>query len=147
MSLLEALLFGNKPENFFRTLSPPPPLSPCAPSLGSKRSCRAGNEIRDGDTYEQRAQEALQRICRYPYLPGMIRWLESANPGLYGRLSKDLPERITALWDSGAPLEQFQAALENWVMAHRNACYLYEQSHGAKDMMRREIPSASKGPV
>ncbi len=34
MSLLKALLFGEKTENFLRTLSPSPPSSPCGSSLG-----------------------------------------------------------------------------------------------------------------
>jgi hypothetical protein len=100
------------------------------PALGSDYSCRRS------DPYWQRAQEALRCICRHPYLPGTMRWLERANPWLYRRLHEVLPGQIGRLWDMRAPLDKFQGVLDRWVNAHREACSLY-QAHTARQAANR----------
>lgn len=101
-----------------------------SPRLEGKSAPRAyawSYQLRKADPYWQRAQEALQRICHHPYLPGTMRWLRQANPWLYKRLMEDLPRQIDKLWDAGAPLEKFQGVLDRWVDAHRAAYVAYER--------------------
>lgn len=65
---------------------------------------------------------AWKLITTKPYLPGTISWLETGNPSLYAELTRDLPNQIEQMWSQDAPLDEFQAALEQFVAAHDRAC-------------------------
>ncbi len=79
------------------------------------------------DRYAERMQEALRRICRSDYPPGMLLWLEGAHPHLYAELTGRLPDEMQGLWAAHAPLKRFQVALDRLVEAHQEAFKLYRQ--------------------
>ena len=78
------------------------------------------------DAYGLAAEKALKRICARPYLPGAIAWLKRSNSSLHRMLTLDLPQQIDKLWDAQAPLEEFQAALDECVEVHAHVIELYK---------------------
>jgi hypothetical protein len=86
--------------------------------------------------YHASVEAALDAICRPDYPPGMILWLESADAGLYNRLTRSLPNRISYLWNAHAPLDNFQTVVDEWLATHRRACSLF--------ITRRADESASR---
>ncbi len=142
MSLLDTLLSGQKPEKFPQPSSPSSPSSPSNAPPAAREGCRPTSGVfRDG-SYSQRAQEALKRICEAEYLPGTMRWLERAVPNLHRRVTQELPEEISRLWDKGAPLDRFQAVLDSWVTAHQTACSLYRRHIAGGSARGSEAPVA-----
>jgi len=84
-------------------------------------------ENRSDDPYWIHAQAALDQIAAHPYLPGLWEWLEQHQPVLYRILQFHLPEEIDSLWDTRAPLDLFQQALDDSVEEHREACETFKQ--------------------
>lgn len=82
----------------------------------------------DRDVYAERVQAVLRQIALPTYREGMIPWLETAHPGLYEELTSWIPDEISRLWSDHAPLDQFDAALDRLLAAHREGCRLYESS-------------------
>lgn len=79
---------------------------------------------RHSDPYWQAAMAAWRQIASHDCLPGMMRWLERADPGRYYWLAQTLPEWFGQLW--GSKLEGFQVLLNEWVAVHRQACEDYK---------------------
>lgn len=79
--------------------------------------------------YHDRVESTLKAICRPDYPPGMILWLETADPVLYDRLTCTLPDLISRLWDAHAPLSEFERAVVEWLSAHRKACVFFRSGN------------------
>jgi hypothetical protein len=77
---------------------------------------------------------ALSKINRPDYPAGMILWLEQAAPGLYAELTSGIPNEIDQIWNEHESLDEFEAALDRLVAAHREAGRLYRE-----DQARRKI--------
>lgn len=91
-------------------------------------------EIR-ASPYFRRAENALQEICKNGGDSfGAIRYLRTAHPAREKQLD-DLWLQIEMLWDAGAPVEEFQAAIDQWVEFHREACILFTQAINAGDQL------------
>jgi hypothetical protein len=73
------------------------------------------------EEYHRRATEALRSIGAITDLADALRWLERTEPARHRRLLDVLPGHLDYLWESGARLDVFQAALDDWVRAHQNA--------------------------
>jgi hypothetical protein len=77
------------------------------------------------DPYAERMQAVLRKIAVPSYPPGMILWLETADPQAYAELTSQIPDEIDRMWKERAPLEQFEAVLSRLVSVHwqcREAC-------------------------
>lgn len=142
MSLLDILLSGQKLEKFPQPSSPSSPSSPSEAPAAAREGCRPTSGVFRYSSHSQRAQEALKRICEAEYLPGTMRWLEQAVPRLHRRVTQELPEEISRLWDEGAPLDRLQAVLDSWVMAHQIACSLYRRHIAGGSARGSEAPVA-----
>ncbi len=73
---------------------------------------------RHTDLYWVRVMAAWRQIASHAYLPGAMAWAARFHPDLYRRVISELPAEWERLWDEGAPLDEFQAALDRWVAAH-----------------------------
>jgi hypothetical protein len=78
--------------------------------------------------YHAAVEAALKAICRPDYEPGMILWLEKADPGLYDRLTCRLPDLISLLWNAHAPLGEFQRVVDEWLATHTRAYSMFHTS-------------------
>jgi hypothetical protein len=81
----------------------------------------------ESDRYAAQMQAALAEINRSGH-PGTILWLDTAQPELYMELTSEIPDEIDRLWNSSAPLNQFQAVLDRLVAVHRQCCQLYSEA-------------------
>jgi hypothetical protein len=77
------------------------------------------------DPYAQRMEAALRKIAVPNYPPGMILWLETADPQTYSELTSQIPDEIDRLWNERATLEQFDVVLTEFLNTHRRACELF----------------------
>ncbi len=77
--------------------------------------------------YAECMQAALREINRAGYPAGMIVWLGENAPGLYAKLTEDLPNEIDRLWNTHAPIAQFQETLRRLVKLHAQCCEFYHQ--------------------
>jgi hypothetical protein len=91
----------------------------------SPRAAQTTLETSDID-YHARVEAALDAVCRPDYPPGMILWLDRADPCLYNRLICSLPNLISRLWSEHAPLDDFQRVVDEWLATHRRACSLFK---------------------
>jgi hypothetical protein len=82
--------------------------------------------------YRDRLQAALRSICpQYP--AGMLCWLGKADAALYDVLTRQQPDLIRDLWNTHAPIEEFNRAVDNWLGTHRRACSRFRQHKVEKD--------------
>jgi hypothetical protein len=85
-------------------------------------------EIR-ASPYFRGADEALSEICNHGNTQlGALQYFRTACPQRARLLETDLWQRIEKLWDEGAPLEEFQAVLDQWVQLHREAFDLFAKA-------------------
>jgi hypothetical protein len=87
---------------------------------------------RDGtprDRYGWRTHVALDAICRIPAPAGLAVWLEKNASFLYGRLTRDLPNKIDRAWDARIPFKDFDALCFEWESTYRRAAELYRALH------------------
>jgi hypothetical protein len=87
---------------------------------------------RDGtprDYYGWRTHVALDAICQISAPAGLAVWLERNASFLYGRLTRDLPNKISRAWDARIPFEDFDALCFEWVITYRRAADLYRALH------------------
>ena len=87
---------------------------------------------RDGDPYWVRVMAAWRQIAAHEYLPGAMQWAEKQHPDRYHRVTSELPAEWELLWDGAAPLDEFQAALDRWVAAHKDLIGLCPVSRGTE---------------
>jgi hypothetical protein len=78
--------------------------------------------------YKKRADEALRQLCS-EHERGAIFWLQRNWPLLYETLTRDLPDRISDLWNAHASLSDFDAVLRDLLETHRQAVALF-RAHG-----------------
>jgi hypothetical protein len=96
------------------------------------------------DPYADRMDAMLRQIALPTYPEGMILWLETAHPDLYEELTSRLPDEISRLWNTGAPLEEFEGVLGRLVGTHREGCRLYCWNPPAPAAKARRNDSASQ---
>lgn len=101
--------------------------------LGQAQSYGAPKEPKP-DPYAARMQMALSKINRSEYPAGMILWLETAHSDLYMELTSRIPDEINRLWNSRAPLEEFEGVLDRLVNTHREGCRLYREEKARNKM-------------
>jgi len=65
--------------------------------------------------------------CRNRTPAAMLPWLRERAPHLYGDITGRLPDRIQELWEQGAPMEEFKAAVRRLEESHRAALDFYEE--------------------
>ena len=82
-------------------------------------------EARHRDPYWQAAMRAWRQIASQVSISGATRWAKRNRPDLYHKVTRELPAQWEHLWDSGAPIDQFQAALNCWVEGHKQLQELY----------------------
>jgi|SRR5580704_3866454 hypothetical protein len=87
----------------------------------------------DNSRYAALMQAALAAINRAGSPAGMILWLDTARPELYMELTSRIPDEIDRLWNSYAPLDQFQAVLDRLVAVHRECRRLYREALDAQN--------------
>jgi hypothetical protein len=73
----------------------------------------------DRDVYAERAQAVLRQINSHDYPAGMVPWLDIARPDLYKVLTSQIPDEISRLWNSHAPLEEFERVLDRLASTHQ----------------------------
>jgi len=76
------------------------------------------------DPYAERMRSALEHLIASDYPPGMILWLNTAHPNLYGELTSLVPDEIHRLWTERAPLSEFELVLARLVSLHKQCCDL-----------------------
>jgi hypothetical protein len=89
------------------------------------RPPRPADELPVADPYAERLQAAFRQISGPSYPPGMLLWLENADPEAYAGLTSRIPDELSMLWAQRAPLEQFEAVLARFIALHwrcREAC-------------------------
>jgi hypothetical protein len=91
-----------------------------------------------GDVYGQRLNAAFEAICAENYPAGMIPWLETNGSLLHDRLTRSLPEKITAAWNARVPFDQFDGLCGEFEAMHERAVDLYRQ-HLRSPAPQREI--------
>jgi hypothetical protein len=65
---------------------------------------------------------------------GMFVWLRESCPSLYRDLTTRLPDRIQSLWEQGAPIESFEAAVGRLAESHRAARGFYDACRKGKQV-------------
>jgi hypothetical protein len=80
-----------------------------------------------GDVYGWRLNAAFEIICAENYPVGMILWLERSESLLHDRLTRSLPEKITAAWNARVPFDQFDDLCGELEATHEQAIDLYRQ--------------------
>ncbi len=99
------------------------------------------SKLEYGDAYWRAANDALEAMCTPDYPDGAIPWLEGVHPALYRRLTSELPDRVSRLWNASVPLADFRAALDELVAAHHAALGYFRQScAGIAGGKRRTTP-------
>lgn len=88
--------------------------------------------IRSADIHWKKAMRAWWGIASYLDLLGAMSWAEENLPEYYHHVTTELPAEWERLWDEGAPLDEFQAALDRWVQAHEELIGLFPVTRGAK---------------
>jgi hypothetical protein len=104
----------------------------CLQSRKSGRGIYFWGSDRDGtprDYYGWRTHVALDAICQIPAPAGLAVWLEKNASFLYGRLTRDLPNKISRAWDTRIPFGDFDALCFEWVVTYRRAAQLYQVLH------------------
>jgi hypothetical protein len=94
---------------------------------------------RDGmprDYYGWRTHVALDAIRQIPAPEGLAVWLRKNASFLYGRLTRDLPNKISVAWDARIAYEAFDALCFDWVTTYRRAAELYR---AARETRKVEI--------
>jgi hypothetical protein len=97
-----------------------PKLEALKPELMTMLAGEPGRAVRR-EEYWRRATEAVGRIGQLRGLAEALRCLEQAEPARHRRLLNALPAHVDCLWESGARLDVFQDALDEWVVAHQKA--------------------------
>ncbi len=86
----------------------------------------------DHGEYCRRLNRAKARIAEQPYYDGLVPWLKRDHSKLYSKFYVEAPRRIDELWKAGAPIQEFQALLDAWASAHRQAIDYFEAAHGMR---------------
>ncbi len=89
-------------------------------------------DTRHTDPYWCRLMAAWRQIADHEYLPGAMQWAAKHHADRYHDVTNELPAEWERLWDEGAPLIEFQAALDNWVRAHEELIGRYPVTQGTK---------------
>ena len=87
---------------------------------------------RHSNPYWSKVMAAWRQIASHKYLPGAMQWTAKHHPDRYHHVTTELPAEWERLWDEGAPLIEFQAALDNWVQAHEDLIGRYPVTRGTK---------------
>ena len=87
-------------------------------------------DTRHTDPYWRKVMVAWQHITVHKYLPGAMQSAAKHHPDRYHHVTNELPAEWVKLWDEGAPLDAFQAALDRWVYAHEELIRLFPVSKG-----------------
>ncbi len=87
-------------------------------------------DTRHTDPYWCKVMAAWRQIASHEYLPGAMQWAAKHHPNRYHHVTSELPAEWDRLWDEGAPLDEFQAALDRWVAAHEELLGLFPVSRG-----------------
>jgi len=95
------------------------------------------------DPYGARVRAAFSNINCPDYPEGMVAWLDGAHPDLHEELISRIPRKIDQLWNKSAPLEQFQAVLDRWVVIHREGCQLYREERAVSVLTTEYLPEKS----
>ena len=89
-------------------------------------------DARHSDPYWRKAMDAWRQIAALEYLPGGMQWAQKHHPDLHRRATRELSDEWGRLWDAGAPLDEFQVALDRWVQAHEELIGLFPITRGTK---------------
>ena len=89
-------------------------------------------DTRHREAHWRKAMAALRQISAHKYIPGARQWAAKHHPDRYHRVTSELPAEWERLWDEGAPLDEFQAALDRWVAAHEELIGLFPVSRGTE---------------
>ena len=87
-----------------------------------------------GDEFGWRLNCAWDLICR-DYLAGMIAWLETNEPLLYDRITRNLPDKISSAWNA-VPFSEFDLLCHELEVEHGRATDLYRQYLRASEARR-----------
>ena len=87
-----------------------------------------------GDEFGWRLNCAWDVICR-DYLAGMIAWLETNEPLLYERITRNLPDKISSAWNA-VPFSEFDLLCHELEAEHGRATDLYRQDLRASEARR-----------
>ncbi len=72
-------------------------------------------------------------VCRNHMPAGVLVWLKERAPHLYADITGRLPDLIQSLWEQGAPMEEFKAAVRRLEESHRAALGFYEACKKGKE--------------
>jgi hypothetical protein len=81
------------------------------------------------DSYGWRVHLALEAMCQITVPVGLAVWLGEHSPGLYQKLTQDLPDEVSQAWNARVPHEQFEALCLEWVGTVRRAAEVYMLEH------------------
>lgn len=96
-----------------------------------------GTAERPFDTYAGRMAVVWREMCGPNYPAGMVPWLSKAYPGLHAELTEHLPAQIQRLWAYGAPMAQFEMAVERLVALHKRCCALHRGTDECSSQRRQ----------
>lgn len=82
---------------------------------------------RRSDPYWEAAIKAQDRLSKLGWTFGIGKWLDDASPELYRDLYVETPAEIDGMWESRTGMHEFQAVLDRWVEAHRQAVTLWKE--------------------
>ncbi len=112
---------------------PSPPSTSAGPAQDEPFSTYAWSyEASHTDPYWVRVMAAWEKIASHENLPGAMQWAEKHHPDRYHHVTNELPAEWEQLWDEGAPLIEFQAALDRWVRAHEELIGLFPVTRGTE---------------
>ena len=77
------------------------------------------------DDYGWRAHAVCERISSQDYPVGTIRWLETAAPYLYDRLTRVLPDMISRAWNAKVPFYEFDRLCSELEETHARGVALF----------------------
>jgi hypothetical protein len=127
VSLLDALIWGRELGKASPQPSPSSPSSPVHTNPMLERPPYFWGK--HGDSYGWRVHLALEAMCQIPVPEGLAVWLGEHSPGLYQKLTQDIPDEVSYAWSSGIPYEKFDALCSEWVGTVRRAAEVYRLEH------------------
>ena len=89
-------------------------------------------EARHSDAHWRKAMRAWRQIAAHKHIPGAMQWAAKHHPDRYHHVTSELSAEWERMWDEGAPLDEFQAALDRWVQAHEELIGLFPVSRGTE---------------
>jgi hypothetical protein len=98
---------------------------PAKPETSEITVMSESNPTAFGGPYHQRVRQALRAIAALEFPEGTVAWVEREYPTLHSRMMVVPWIEIDKLWSNGAPIQQFQNVLDDWVQACHEAKVLY----------------------